>query len=211
MTPQERAVQVAQFLTQQHPNPVTELVHTNEFQLAVAVMLSAQTTDKKVNQITPGLFAKYQSWHDLAVADLTELQNAIYGVNFHLGKADRLIKAGKVIESEFGGQLPHDFTALQRIPGIARKSANVIMQELWGIAEGIVVDTHVTRVSQRLGLTANNDPVKIEQDLMLLLPRETWRNFSGATVLHGRYVCIARKPKCEECVLNKICPSAFKV
>lgn len=207
----DRAKQAAALLQEQHPNPKTELVHANEYQLAVAVMLSAQTTDKKVNQITPKLFGIYQKWNDLANANLSELQAVIHGVNFHLGKAERLIKAGKVIESEFGGMLPRTMAELQKIPGIARKSANVIMQELWNIAEGIVVDTHVTRVSQRLGLTTNTDPVKIEQDLMKLLPKEYWRNFSGATVLHGRYVCTARKPNCAGCVLNKICPSAFKV
>ncbi len=211
LTKEETAQQVAQLLKGLHPDPKTELVHENEYQLAVSVMLSAQTTDKKVNQITSGLFLKYKNWNDLANADLTELQQAIHGVNFHLGKADRLIKAGKVIESDFGGNLPRNMNDLQKIPGIARKSANVIMQELWGIAEGVVVDTHITRVSQRLGLTTHNDAVKIEQDLMRLLPKDYWRNFSASTVLHGRYVCIARKPNCEGCILNKICPSAFKV
>ena len=205
-----RIIQIAELLKKEYPNPKTELIHKNEYQLAVAVMLSAQTTDKKVNQITPGLFAKYPDWASLAHANLSELQKTIHGVNFHLGKAERLIKAGKVVEAEFGGELPKHFEDLMKIPGIARKSSNVIMQELWDIAEGIVVDTHVTRVSQRLGLTTNTDAVKIEKDLMAILPKEYWRNFSGAVVLHGRYICIARKPKCEKCMLNKICPSAFK-
>src|SRR5687768_427359 len=126
-------IQVAELLLKEHPNPKTELTHENEYQLAVAVMLSAQTTDKKVNQITPGLFKKYKNWEDLANANLVEVQNAIHGVNFHLGKADRLIKAGKVVQSEFGGKLPRTLEQLIRIPGIARKSANVILQELWDI------------------------------------------------------------------------------
>jgi len=205
----DHAIQIAKLLKENHPTPKTELFHENEYQLAVAVMLSAQTTDKKVNQITPNLFKKYPNWAVLATADLTELQKTIHGVNFHLGKAQRLIKAGQVVDTLFGGQLPRNFEDLIKIPGIARKSCNVIMQELWDIAEGVVVDTHVTRVSQRLGLTTNSDPVKIEKDLMKLLPKEFWRNFSGSVVLHGRYVCTARKPKCSECFLNKLCPSAF--
>ncbi|RJR27119.1 endonuclease III [candidate division WWE3 bacterium] len=210
MTEQERILKIAQILKNEHPSPKTELTHKNEYELTVAVMLSAQTTDKKVNQITLELFKKYKSWEDLANAELTQLQGDIHGVNFHLGKADRLIKAGKFLMSEYGGKLPRNLDELILIPGVARKSANVILQELWDVAEGIVVDTHVTRVSQRLGITKNTDAVKIEKDLMAIVPKEYWRNFSGAVVLHGRYVCIARKPKCEECVLNKVCPSAFK-
>jgi endonuclease III len=205
----ERAIEVAKTLKEHYPDPKTELHFENEMQLAVAVMLSAQTTDKKVNQITVGLFNKYKTWEDFANADLAELQKAIRGVNFHLGKAERLIKAGKLVVVEFNGQLPKTLSDLIKIPGIARKTANVILQELWGITEGVVVDTHVTRVSNRLGLTVNQDAVKIEKDLMVLIPREFWRNFSGSVVLLGRYVCTARSPKCAECPLNKLCPSAF--
>ncbi len=209
MPTQEFALQIAKILKEKYPAPVTELNYENEMQLAVAVMLSAQTTDKKVNQITKTLFQKYKTWEDFAEADLATLQKDIRGVNFHIGKADRLIKAGKVVLTEFGGVLPRTIPELIKIPGVARKTANVIMQELWGIAEGIVVDTHVTRVSNRLGLTKETDAVKIEKELMNLLPKKYWRNYSGAVVLHGRYVCVARKPKCLECALNKLCPSAF--
>lgn len=205
-----QALQVAQLLQKEHPNPQTELIHANEMQLAVAVMLSAQTTDKKVNQITNNLFKKYLTWEDFANANLTQLRADIRGVNFHLGKAERLISAGKTVLAQFGGQLPKTMSELVKIPGIARKSANVIMQELWNITEGIVVDTHITRVSNRLGLTTQQDAVKIEKELMELLPKKYWRNISGAMVLHGRYMCMARKPNCAGCVLNKICPSAFK-
>lgn len=211
MDKKQFAETVAKLLKKEHPHPKTELIHENEMQLAVAVMLSAQTTDKKVNQITPKLFNEYKTWKDFANADLAELQATIRGVNFHLGKAERLIKAGKFVTINFGGKLPKTLNGLIKIPGIARKSANVILNELWDISEGIVVDTHVTRVSNRLGLTTNKDAVKIEKDLMEVVPKEYWRNISGALVLHGRYVCIARKPKCKECVLNKMCPSAFKV
>jgi endonuclease-3 len=203
--------EIAKILKQEHPSPKTELIHANEYQMLVSVALSAQTTDKKVNQITPNLFKKYKNWEELAVADLSELQKAIYGVNFHLGKAERLIKAAKYVLSEYGGVLPKSLEQLIKIPGVARKSANVLLNELWDLSEGIVVDTHVTRVSNRLGLTKNQDPIKIEKDLMSVIPKEYWRNFSGALVLHGRYVCTARKPNCEGCVLNKICPSAFRV
>ena len=196
-------------LKELYPNPKTELVFSNEMQLVVAVMLSAQTTDKKVNQVTTSLFTKYKTWNDFAEADLQTLQKDIYGVNFHLGKADRLIKAGRYIIENFNGNVPQKLVDLIKIPGIARKSANVILQELWDIAEGIVVDTHVTRVSNRLGLTKQEDAVKIEQELMQKIPKEYWRNFSGAMVLHGRYVCVARKPKCGDCGLNQLCPSAF--
>lgn len=209
MTKKERAKEVAALLKKEYPQPKTELVHQNERELVVAVMLSAQTTDLKVNEVTKELFKKYQSWEDYANANVKELGEYIRQVNFYKGKAERLTKAGKVILSEFNGRVPRTIDELVKIPGIARKSANVILQELWDIAEGIVVDTHVTRVSNRLNLTKNKDAVKIEKDLMKVFPKETWRDISGALVLHGRYVCKARKPDCESCVLNQICPSAF--
>lgn len=201
---------LAKAISEHYPDPKTELVHANEMQLSIAVALSAQTTDKKVNEITSTLFKKYLTWEDFANANLAELTADIRGVNFHVGKADRLIKMARKVISDFGGKLPRTMEELVTIPGVARKSANVIMQEVWGIVEGIVVDTHVTRVSQRLGLTKNTDPVKIEKDLMSQIPKHYWRTFSGGVVLHGRYICVARKPKCEECFLNTVCPSAFK-
>lgn len=202
-------ISIAKKLKEMYPNPKTELVFSNEMQLVVAVMLSAQTTDKKVNQVTPTLFRRYKTWGDFADADLKTLQKEIYGVNFHLGKADRLIKSGRYIIDNFNGKVPQKLIDLVKIPGVARKSANVILQELWDIAEGIVVDTHVTRVSNRLGLTKQTDAVKIEKELMNVIPKEYWRNFSGAVVLLGRYICVASKPRCSECGLNKLCPSAF--
>ncbi|MFC1722430.1 endonuclease III [Patescibacteria group bacterium] len=210
MNKKERAKIVAKLLKQKYPKPITELVHKNETELAVAVMLSAQTTDKKVNEITAKLFKKYKSWKDYAQADLEELRADIRGVNFHKGKAERIIKAGKTVLEEFSGKLPKKIDALIKIPGVARKSANVIQQELWNLSEGIVVDTHVTRVSNLLGLTKEKNAVKIENDLMKLFKKDSWRNISGAIVLHGRYICKARKPNCEDCVLNEVCPSAFK-
>ncbi len=178
-------------------------------QLAIAVALSAQTTDKKVNEITAKLFKKYKSWEDFANSNIVELTEDIKGVNFHKGKAVRLQKMGKVVIENFGGELPRTIAELITLPGVAKKTANVITQELWDVAYGIVVDTHVTRLSNRLGLTSQQDAKKIEIELMEVIPRENWRNFSGALVLHGRYVCKARKPECSECIFNKVCPSAF--
>ena len=210
MTKEERAVAVAKLLKKEHPNPHTELIHANEMQLAISVALSAQTTDKKVNQITAELFKKYKTWEDFANADLTQLQADIRGVNFHIGKAERLIKMAQKVLSDFGEKLPRTLVELMTLSGVARKSANVILQEAWNLTEGIVVDTHVTRVSNRLGLTSQQNAVKIERELMALIPREYWRNFSSVMVLHGRYVCKAIEPNCAGCVLNKICLNAFK-
>jgi len=211
MNKKTRAEEIAKILKAEHPNPKTELNHKTETNLIIAVMLSAQTTDKKVNEVTVELFEKYKTWEDYANANLEELRQLIRQVNFHKGKADRIIKAAKLILTEFNGKIPKDIKNLIKIPGVARKSANVIQQGLWDISEGIVVDTHVTRVSNRLELTTYTNAVKIEKDLMEVFPKETWRNISGAFVMHGRYVCKARKPECEDCVLNKVCPLAFMV
>jgi len=211
MTKQKLAEEVAKILQKHNPNPKTELRHKNDYELAVAVMLSAQTTDIKVNEVVKELFKKYKSWEELANADVSEVGEIIRQVNFYKGKAERLVRAGKMVVADFEGKLPKGMEELTKIPGIGRKSANVIMQEAWGKAEGIVVDTHVGRVSNRLGLTSEKDPKKIERDLMDTLPKKYWRSFSGNMVLHGRYTCKARKPNCGECCLNEICPSAFKV
>jgi endonuclease III len=210
MHKEELAKQVAELLKGEHPNPKTELNHENEMQLSIAVTMSAQTTDKKVNEVNERLFKKYKTWEDFANANLEEMQSDIHGVNFHKGKAGRIIKMAQMVIEDFDGALPRDIKNLIKLPGVARKSANVIQQELWDIGEGFVVDTHVTRVSNRLGLSNEKNAVKVERDLMEVFPEDTWRHMSGAMVLHGRYVCTAiRKPNCEECVLNKICPSAF--
>jgi endonuclease-3 len=207
----EKAQEIIAILKKHIVNPKSDLNFHNERELTVAVALSAQTTDKKVNEITENLFKKYTSWKDFADADLEELTQDIRGVNFHKGKAQRLKKAGQLVLDEFDGVLPKDINELQKIPGVARKSANVIMQEMWGIAQGIVVDTHISRVSHRLGLTIERkNAKKIEQELMKIIPREFWHYYSSAIVLHGRYTCKARSPQCDECPLVKICPSAFK-
>ena len=208
MNKKDRALEVATRLKIYHPNPETELIYQNEMQLVISVVLSAQTTDKKVNEVTKELFSKYKVWEDFAVAKVADLETALYGVNFQKTKATRVKGLASGILNKFNGKVPKKTADLVSLPGIARKSANVILQELWDIAEGVVVDTHVTRVSNLLGLAEGKDAEKIEKQLMDLIPRDFWRNFSGAMVLHGRYVCIARRPKCEECFLNDVCPSS---
>lgn len=207
----EKIIEIAKRLEKYNDSPETELTHSNVRELLIAVCLSAQTTDKKVNQVTPALFEKYKNWEELAEANLEDVQNLIRQVNFYKGKAQRLISAARYILDNFGGEVPKTIEDLVKIPGVARKSANVILNEAFNMAEGIVVDTHVRRVSNRLGLTINQDPKKIEKDLMEILPKSYWRNFSGNVVLHGRYTCKAQKPACDKCVLNDICPSAFKI
>jgi endonuclease-3 len=211
MTKKDIIVEIAEKLEKNNNSPETELTHSNIRELLIAVCLSAQTTDKKVNQVTPDLFKRYPSWESLASAEVDEVMSLIRQVNFHKGKADRLIKAARFILENYNGEVPKTMEELVKIPGVARKSANVILNEGFNMAEGIVVDTHVSRVSNRLGLTSNSDPKKIEKDLMEILPKKYWRNFSGNVVLLGRYVCKARKPECENCVLNEVCPSAFKL
>lgn len=210
MDKKELILEIAKRLEKNIDSPETELTHSNVRELLIAVSLSAQTTDKKVNQVTPALFEKYKSWEELASANLEDVQELIRQVNFYKGKADRLIKAARFILDNFDGEVPKTIEELIKIPGVARKSANVILNEAFNMAEGIVVDTHVRRVSNRLGLTTNQDPKKIEKDLMEILPKNYWRNFSGNVVLLGRYTCKAQKPMCDKCVLNDICPSAFK-
>ena len=211
MTKEEIAKETPKLLTQKFPNPKTELNFENPYQLACSVILAAMCTDKLVNKVTPAFFKRFSTPKDLAEADIEEVKTYIKSVNFFNNKAKSLIGMARTLISEFGGVMPRTMNELLKLPGIARKSANVILNEAFGIAEGFVVDTHVTRVSGRLGLTTQKDPVKIEQDLMKLFDKKDWRQLSSSIVLHGRYTCVARKPKCGECILNKICPSAFKV
>jgi endonuclease-3 len=213
MSPEEIkniAIEIAERLEKNNNSPETELTHTDERELLIAVCLSAQTTDKKVNEVTPELFKKYNSWEQMANADVDDVIKIIRPVNFHKGKADRLIKAAKFVLETFNGKVPDTIEDLVKIPGVARKSANVILNEVFDKAEGVVVDTHVIRLSNRLGLTVLKDPKKIEKELMGILPKTYWRNFSANLVLHGRYICKAKKPACDKCFLSDICPSAFK-
>lgn len=211
MTKEERAKEVALLLRRHYPNPKTELNFKNPYQLACAVIMSAMCTDKLVNKVTPAFFERFPTPKDLAEADVEEIKKYIKSVNFFNNKAKSLNGMAQVLIAKYGGKMPKTMEELLVLPGVARKSANVILNEVFNIAEGFVVDTHIARVSNRLGLTTNKQPIKIEQDLMKLFDRKDWRLLSSALVLHGRYICVARKPKCVECVLNKVCPSAFKV
>ncbi|MBI4091206.1 endonuclease III [candidate division WWE3 bacterium] len=210
MSGKKKADDVAGLLKSSYPEPKTELEFKNPYELACAVILSAMCTDKAVNKITPAFFRRFPTPGRLAEADSKEIKSCIKSINFFNNKAKSLSGMAKTLVAEFNGEIPRTMAELLRLPGIARKSANVILNEAFNLAEGFVVDTHVARVSNRLGLTNQKDPLKIEKDLMGVFDEKDWRLLSSAMVLHGRYVCTARKPKCSECVLNEVCPSAFK-
>src|SRR5438445_5552387 len=190
-----------------HPDAKLALHSGNPLQLLVAVMLSAQTTDVNVNRVTQRLFEKYRRPEDYLAVPPEELERDIYATGFFRQKAKSLRGTMKLLVEEFDGRVPRRLEDLVRLPGVARKTANVVAAEL-GEPQGIVVDTHVRRLSQRLGLTRQEDPVKIERDLMRLVPREEWGLFPHLLIWHGRRVCIARRPLCEECVLTDLCPSS---
>jgi endonuclease-3 len=192
-----------------YPDADCALQHTSSLELAVATILSAQCTDARVNMVTPALFAKYRSAGDYAAADPRTLEREIQSTGFFRNKTKSIIGLGQALLERHGGEVPASMDELTQLPGIGRKTANVILGTWFEQNDGVVVDTHVQRVSRRLGLTKNTDPVRIEQDLMKLLPRDRWTWFSHALILHGRRVCVARRPKCEECVLNRICPSSL--
>ncbi len=171
----------------------------------MATILSAQSTDKLVNQVTPGLFKKYPTIQDFANANQAELAQDIHSTGFFNNKAKSVIGAAKKVLADFGGKVPRTMEEMLTIPGVARKTANVVLGSAYGIESGIVVDTHVQRVAQRLDLTKNTDPVKIEQDLMKIVPQERWILFSHQLIHHGRALCVARKPRCAECPLDSLC------
>jgi endonuclease III len=195
-------------LKAEFPDARTELDWKNPLELLVATMLSAQTTDVQVNRVTQTLFAKYRTAEEYAHADPTELEEDIRPTGFYRNKARSLRNMADALVEEHGGEVPSNMRELVALPGVGRKTANVVLGNAFGVDEGIVVDTHVRRVSGRLGLTENKDPVKIEQDLMKVVPQEDWTVFSHLLILHGRRTCKARKPDCPNCILNDICPSA---
>jgi len=192
------------------PEATCALHHKNAWQLLVATILSAQCTDERVNKVTPDLFRKYPTIRDLAAANQTELAVDIRSTGFFNNKSKSLIGAAKKILSDFGGKVPQTIEEMLTIPGAARKTANVVLGTAFGIAAGVVVDTHVQRVSLRLDLTKNSDPVKIEQDLMKILPKDRWILFSHQMIHFGRQICVARKPKCGICPLDPLCYAADK-
>ena len=183
----------------------------NPVQFLVAVMLSAQCTDERVNIVTKELFQKYFTAKDFATADRKRLEREIRSTGFYRNKAKNIIAACKIIQEQHSGRVPWNMEELLKLPGVARKTANVVLSALFNKNEGFVVDTHVKRVAFRLGLTKNKNPEKIEKDLMKVVPQRDWGSFALQLVWHGRAVCQAKKPRCSECLLNKLCPSAFKI
>ena len=202
------APEVVARLKSEYPDARTELDWANPLQLLVATILSTQTTDVQVNRVTQDLFAKYRTAEDYAESSLTDLEEDIRPTGFFRNKARSLRGMASVLVDEHGGEVPRTMQELVALPGVGRKTANVVLGNAFGVDEGIVVDTHVRRVSGRLGLTEQQDPIKIEQDLMKLVPQEDWTVFSHLLILHGRRTCKARKPDCPNCILNDICPSA---
>jgi endonuclease-3 len=205
----ERAREILRRLEATYPDARCSLDYRNAFELLVATILSAQSTDVQVNMVTPALFQRYPSARALADADPEELEVRIKSTGFFRNKAKSLLGMARRLTEHHGGEVPRTMDELTALPGVGRKTANVVLGNAFGLEEGVVVDTHVTRVSNRLGLTSQNDPVKIEQDLMRLVPREKWTFFSHLLIFHGRAICEARRPKCEICPLNDICPSSL--
>ena len=202
-----RIVPIIERLIAEHPDAGIALEYRSDLELLVSVMLSAQTTDVNVNRVTERLFQKYRRPEDYLAVPLAELEDDIRPTGFFRQKAKALRGTMKILVEDYGGRVPDRMEDLLRLPGVARKTANVVVAER-GEAQGIVVDTHVRRLSQRLGLTRQDDPVKIERDLIRLVPRRYWNVFPHLLIWHGRRVCIARRPRCEACVLNDLCPAS---
>ena len=190
------------------PSPRCELRHGDAWQLLIATILSAQSTDARVNQVTPALFAAYPTPAALAAAELTDVERLVHSTGFFRNKAKSIVAASRVIATEHGGQVPRSMDALLALPGVARKTANVVLGTAYGLPTGIVVDTHAGRVARRLGLTKHDDPAKVEGDLCRLVPEAEWVDTGHRLVLHGRYLCRAKKPECPACPLAEVCPSA---
>ena len=203
-----RVVDIIRILRRSYPKSRTALHHRNVLQILIATILSAQCTDKRVNKITPALFKKYKNAAGFAGTRQSVLENEIRSTGFYRNKARNIIGAAKKIESDFNGRVPGNMQDLLRLPGVARKTANIVLSSGFKKAEGIAVDTHVKRLSGRLGLSKQIDPNKIEQDLMKIVPKKAWLYFNYLLVEHGRAICNARKPLCQECPVAGLCPSA---
>ncbi len=206
----ERVRDILARLDKLYPHATCALKHRNAWELLVATILSAQCTDVRVNMVTPELFRKYPTPRDLAAVKPEVIEPDIRSTGFFRNKSKSIVGAAKKVVSDFGGRVPKDMDQLLTLPGVARKTANVVLGTAYGIPSGLVVDTHVQRVAQRLDLTKNEDPVKIEQDLMKIIPREKWIEFSHQVIWHGRTLCLARKPRCNECLLDPVCYASDK-
>lgn len=207
----KRILEIIRILYRENPESRTALNFQTPHQILVATILSAQCTDARVNLVTPALFKKYRSVSDFARANPEELQEEIHSTGFFRNKAKNIILASRKIVEDFEGKVPDSMEKLITLPGVARKTANIVMSSGYGRAEGIAVDTHVKRLSQRLGLSKENNPDKIESDLLALVPKKDWLDFNYVFVNHGRNVCQARKPRCPECMLKSLCPSALEL
>ena len=205
---QERLPEIVRLLRALHPDATCALDFENPLQLLVATILSAQCTDERVNKVTPVLFARYPTARALAEADREELEQIVHSTGFYRNKAKNIQEACRRIVTEYGGEVPSNMADLLSLAGVARKTANVVLGNCYGIADGIVVDTHVKRLSERLGLTTQTDPEKIERDLMAMSPQSDWIDLSHLLIFHGRRVCDARKPRCVDCPISYLCPSA---
>lgn len=206
----ERIAAILDALDKTYPNAVCALNHTNAWELTVATILSAQCTDARVNMVTPALFHAYPTPQAMAHAQPEAIQEIIASLSFFRQKSKSLVGAAKVVTNDFGGEVPQTMDEMLRIPGAARKTSNVVLGSWYRIASGVVVDTHVLRLSRRLELTVHDDPVKVERDLVAVLPQEKWIDFSHQLIHHGRQVCEARKPKCADCSLETSCNSGDK-
>jgi endonuclease-3 len=205
----QRSIKIISLLEKEFSGAKIALNYSNPLELLVATILSAQTTDVRVNIVTKSLFKKYRKAEDYANSDLAELEQEIRSTGFYRNKAKNIKSAGQMLVEKFDSKVPKTMQEIVELPGVARKTANIVLQNAYGVIEGIAVDTHVRRVSGRLGLTTQKDPGKIEEDLMRTVPRDKWMRITDLLIFLGRKVCTARKPKCEICVLNKLCPSAF--
>lgn len=203
-----RARKILQLLRKEFPQPATALRHENPFQLLIATILSAQCTDQRVNMVTPGLFQKYPDAAAFAEVAQEDLEPEIRSTGFYRNKAKSIIACSRALVAQHHGTVPSTLEALVDLPGVGRKTANVVLGQAFGISSGIVVDTHVHRISQRLGLTAEDHPEKIERDLMEIFPKKDWIDVGSILILHGRRTCIARSPRCDSCPVQAFCPSA---
>ncbi|MBE9181776.1 endonuclease III [Oculatella sp. LEGE 06141] len=203
----QRALEILLRLKRLYPDATCSLNYETPVQLLVATILSAQCTDERVNMVTPELFRRFPTAHDLAEADSDEIERLVRSTGFYRNKAKNIQAACRMIVTDFGGTVPRQMDALLKLPGVARKTANVVLAHAYGINAGVTVDTHVKRLSRRLGLTEQTEPVKIERNLMELLPQADWENWSIRLIYHGRAVCNARNPACDRCQLADLCPS----
>ncbi len=206
-----RVREIINLLESEYPNARISLHFNSSLELLVSTILSAQSTDRIVNEVTKNLFKKYKVARDYANADLAELENNVRSTGFYRRKALYLKKLGKMLVDRFDSEVPQTMEELVTLPGVARKTANIVLSTAFNTIEGIAVDTHVKRLAQRLGLSNNKDPNKIEEDLMRLVPKEQWPKLTDLLIFHGRRICNARKPNCEECFINELCPSAFTI